>query len=474
MRDDIAIHWFRNDLRLSDNPALFDATKHKSVLPIFILDTTNAGEYAPGRASMWWLNYSLISLKESLLGNLSIYKGNPIEIITDLTSRLPINSIYWNRSYEPWLTKRDKEIKKILKSLNLVVKSSNGSLLWEPWEINKEDGTPYKVFTPFFRKGCLQTRSPRQPLSKPEKINYTYDIKKSLQIDQLNLLPKAKWESELGQHYVIGEKGAYKRLERFISQGLDQYKEGRNFPSKPYVSRLSPHLRFGEISPNQVWHTLVNMGDDKNINHFCSELGWREFSYNLLYHNPDLPKKNLQSKFDNFPWQENRMALKAWQKGQTGVPMVDAGMRELWQTGYMHNRVRMIVGSFLVKNLRLHWHHGERWFWDTLVDADLANNSASWQWIAGCGADAAPYFRIFNPITQGEKFDPNGDYIRSYVPEISNLPNKYLFCPWEAPASVLDSSGIKLGQTYPEPIISIRVSREKALEAFKSLKENNK
>ena len=273
---------------------------------------------------------------------------------------------------------------------------------------------------------------------------------------------------------MIGEKGAYKRLEHFISQGLDQYKEGRNFPSKPYVSRLSPHLRFGEISPNQVWHTLVNMGDDKNINHFCSELGWREFSYNLLYHNPDLPKRNLQSKFDNFPWQENRMALKAWQKGQTGVPMVDAGMRELWQTGYMHNRVRMIVGSFLVKNLRLHWHHGERWFWDTLVDADLANNSASWQWIAGCGADAAPYFRIFNPITQGEKFDPNGDYIRSYVPEISNLPNKYLFCPWEAPASVLDSSGIKLGQTYPEPIINIRVSREKALEAFKSLKENNK
>ena len=271
-------------------------------------------------------------------------------------------------------------------------------------------------------------------------------------------------------HWQIGEEGAYKRFQTFIKEGLSSYKEGRNIPSEPFVSRLSPHLRWGEISPNQLWYLVRNIGDDSNIDHFCSELGWREFSYSQLFHNPDLPRKNLQAKFDGFPWAENDDYLRAWQTGQTGVPMVDAGMRELWQTGYMHNRVRMIVGSYLVKNLRLHWHHGERWFWDTLVDADLANNSASWQWIAGCGADAAPYFRIFNPVTQGQKFDPQGHYIRQYIPEIAGLPNKYLFSPWEAPAEVLQAAGIKLDSTYPSPIVNLKQSREAALEAFKSLK----
>ena len=269
----------------------------------------------------------------------------------------------------------------------------------------------------------------------------------------------------------IGELGANNRLTEFLNNGVENYKEGRNIPSKPFVSRLSPHLHFGEISPNQAWHAAKKKGDDTNIDHFCSELGWREFSYTQLYFNPELPKKNLQSKFDLFPWDKDEKKLIAWQKGQTGIPMVDAGMRELWLTGAMHNRVRMVVGSFLVKNLLLHWHHGERWFWDCLVDADLASNSASWQWIAGCGADAAPYFRIFNPVTQGQKFDSDGEYIRKYIPEISELPNKYLFNPWEAPQEELDRAGVVIGKDYPKPIIDLKLSRQNALEAFKSLKK---
>jgi len=269
----------------------------------------------------------------------------------------------------------------------------------------------------------------------------------------------------------IGELGANNRLTEFLNNGVENYKEGRNIPSKPFVSRLSPHLHFGEISPNQAWHAAKKKGDDTNINHFCSELGWREFSYTQLYFNPELPKKNLQSKFDLFPWDKDEKKLIAWQKGQTGIPMVDAGMRELWITGAMHNRVRMVVGSFLVKNLLLHWHHGERWFWDCLVDADLASNSASWQWIAGCGADAAPYFRIFNPVMQGQKFDSDGEYIRKYIPEISDLPNKYLFNPWEAPQEELDRARVVIGKDYPKPIIDLKLSRQNALEAFKSLKK---
>ena len=236
------------------------------------------------------------------------------------------------------------------------------------------------------------------------------------------------------------------------------------------MSRLSPHIHFGEISPHYLWYSVRSLEDTAHIERFCFELGWREFSYSLLYYNPDLPHKNLQSKFDNFPWAYNQEHITAWQKGMTGIPMVDAGMRELWQTGYMHNRMRMVVGSFLVKNLLQHWHHGERWFWDTLVDADLANNSASWQWVAGCGADAAPYFRIFNPVTQGQKFDAEGEYVRTYVPELADMPDKYLFNPWEAPQAVLQAARVELGDTYPYPIIDLKKSRETALDAFQSIK----
>jgi len=309
------------------------------------------------------------------------------------------------------------------------------------------------------------------PLPKPPNL-YLADYNNFTKIEDLKLLPEISWYNKLEEHWSIGEEGALQRFTNFFNEGLDDYKEGRNFPSRLNVSRLSAHLHFGEISPNYLWHKIKSQELVKyNVNNetFCSELGWREFSYYLLYHFPMLPNKNLNNKFDSFPWQHNLQLLTSWQKGETGIPIVDAGMRELWQTGYIHNRVRMIVGSLLVKNLRVHWQHGENWFWDCLVDADLANNSASWQWIAGCGADAAPYFRIFNPVLQGEKFDTNGQYTRKFVPELKLLPDKYLFKPWEAPDIILNYAGITLGKNYPKPIINLNQSRINALEAYKSL-----
>jgi deoxyribodipyrimidine photo-lyase len=366
----------------------------------------------------------------------------------------------------------DTAIEKELGSTGIEVKSFNASLLFEPSSTVKKDGTPYKVFTPFYQKGCLGKGSmPALPEAAPE--NPALIENKVLSLDDLQLLPEIPWHEKLEKNWKPGEAGAQERLEEFLDNGLRNYKVGRDYPSRFNVSRLSPHLHFGEISPRQVWHDIkarmVVDRCERDGEHFLSELGWREFSYSLLYHFPDLPRANLQKKFDNFPWRYDDEALKCWQKGQTGYPIVDAGMRELWETGYMHNRVRMVVGSFLVKNLLLHWHQGEEWFWDTLVDADLANNSASWQWIAGCGADAAPYFRIFNPVTQGQKFDSEGTYVRRFVPEISKLPDKYLHSPWQAPKDVLERAGVKLGENYPAPIVDLPMSRERALSAFKTL-----
>lgn len=463
-----AIYWFRQDLRLSDNPAFYQAAKHKNILPVYILDDDNAGAYRMGGASRFWLHHALMSLNHALGGNLSFYRGNPLDVLGDIIARFDIRAVYWNRCYEPWRRARDAALKQSLTTNGLDVESSNGSLLWEPWEIKKNDGTPYKIFTPFYAKGCLQT--PRTPLPAPQNVTYLKDKKGSLHLAQFALLPDKDWDKKLEPHWDISEDGAHHHFQRFITEGLAHYKTGRNLPAKPYVSRLSPYLHFGQISPHQLWHAIKNGGDDEQSASFCRELGWREFSYHLLYYHPDLPTQNLQSKFDSFPWEEDEALLSAWQRGQTGVPMVDAGMRELWQTGYMHNRVRMIVGSFLVKNLRLHWRHGERWFWDTLLDADLANNSASWQWIAGCGADAAPYFRIFNAVKQGQKFDPDGDYVRRFIPEIASLPQTYLFSPWQAPDPILKQSGITLGAHYPNPIIDLAQSRKAALAAFQALK----
>ena len=466
--EEITVHWFRQDLRLSDNPALLKAVANGKVLPIYILDDESAGEYATGGASRWWLYQSLASLNQTLDSKLNLYRGDAARVLQDITKRYPVKAVYWNRCYEPWRMQRDARIKEMLKAQRIDVESFNGSLLREPWEVHKEDGSPYRVFTPFFKKAYLHATGLRQPLPVPSRSDWMRDDA-TLMLDDLRLLPRIRWDKQFEPHWHIGEKAAQDRLRAFLEEGISHYKEGRNFPAKPYVSRLSPHLHFGEISPHQVWYAIRAQGDDANIENFCSELGWREFSHHLLYHFPELPRENLQAKFNSFPWHHDHQKLKSWQQGQTGYPIVDAGMRELWQTGYMHNRVRMIVGSFLVKNLLLDWRLGEQWFWDCLVDADLANNSASWQWVAGCGADAAPYFRIFNPITQGQKFDAEGVYTRRFVPELKHLPDKYLFCPWTAPEALLSKAGIALGKTYPLPIVDIAQSRALALAAFAEL-----
>jgi deoxyribodipyrimidine photo-lyase len=474
------IHWFRQDLRLSDNPALCAAAATGAVVPIYILDDETAGQDRMGSASRWWLHHSLAALNLALDGKLLFFRGDAATILANLVTQIEAGGVYWNRCYEPWRITRDTALKKRLGDLGVTVESHNGSLLWEPWDIAKQDGTPYRVFTPFYRRGCLSATPPRQPLGPPASLDLWQADGKILtgasDLGGLGLLPRHQWQDNIARHWTPGETSAQARLDDFVQNGLAGYKEGRNFPAKQNVSRLSPHLHFGEISTNQAWYAVRDVADsgrlESDADNFLSELGWREFSHSLLYQFPELPRANLQAKFDGFPWADNPDHLAKWQRGQTGYPIVDAAMRELWQTGYMHNRLRMVVGSFLVKNLRLHWHHGEAWFWDCLVDADLANNSASWQWIAGCGADAAPYFRVFNPVTQGQKFDPDGTFTRRFVPELAKLPVKYLFNPWEAPAHILADAGVVLGKNYPRPIVDVKQSREAALAAFASLRNS--
>ncbi len=478
MTNALAIHWFRKDLRLADNPALLQAAGHGRILPIYILDDKNAGDAAMGAASRWWLHYSLLSLNNDTGGALSLYRGDPLTILQSLIDRLPVSAVYWNRCYEPWRIERDIQIKKMLQQRNIAVASHNASLLWEPWTVSKQDGTPYKVFTPYYRRGCLAGMPPRAPLEMPEHIEW-YQDKKTAAIAELRLLPHIRWHKKLEPHWQIGEDAAGSRLADFIDKDLCNYRKGRDFPARDQTSKLSPHLHFGEISPHQIWHALDTVADSDDVDHFRSDCS----SITL-----DLPRKTCGKNSTRSPGKKmiqgdrpgsmvkpvfrwlTPACARAWQHGQTGIPLVDAGMRELWQTGYMHNRVRMIVGSFLVKNLRLHWHEGARWFRDCLVDADLASNSASWQWIAGYGSDAVPYFRIFNPVTQGKKFDARGRYIRRYIPEVAALPDKYLFSPWTAPQSVLQRANITLGSTYPEPVVDLQVSRKLALAVFHSLR----
>jgi deoxyribodipyrimidine photo-lyase len=467
----LSICWFRQDLRLSDNPALCAAAARGDVLPVYILDDVNAGRDAMGAASRWWLHHSLTALKDSLGGTLHVAAGDALTLLPALARETGASAVFWNRSYESWRIERDNRLKTALSDAGIEAESHNGTLLWEPWEVKKGDGTPFKVFTPFYRRGCLAAAAPRAPLPVPD-VSVTPNAPAS-EIGSLGLLPDQDWGEMLAPHWQIGEAGAWDRLAAFLDHGLAGYKDGRNLPAAPNVSRLSPHIHWGEISVNRIWHAARDRVDlpEGDVDNFCSELGWREFSHSLLYFNPELKRRNLQAKFDRFDWRDDAGLLRAWQTGRTGIPFVDAAMRELWQTGYMHNRMRMVTGSFLVKNLRLHWHHGEAWFWDCLVDADHASNSASWQWIAGCGADAAPYFRVFNPVTQGEKFDPDGLYTRRFLPELAKLPKKYLFAPWTAPRDVLDAAGVRLGETYPHPVVDLKESRESALAAFSALRD---
>lgn len=480
--DHPTIVWLRRDLRLADNPALHAACERGgSIIPLYILDDQDAGDWHPGGASRWWLHHSLAQLQQTLdrMGVPLVLRRGPAATVLDrLVEETGAAAVYWNRRYEPWATARDGRIKETLKGRGLEVRSFNGSLLHEPWEVTSKQGTPLKVFSPFWR--AVQAKGdPPQPLPVPTLPTGPGSPPQSDRLATWNMLPtKPDWAGGLRDTWAPGEAGAAERLERFLDDRVAAYKAERDIPGTAATSALSPHLHFGEISPRQIWHAArlaseARSGEpmDRGTASFLSEICWREFSYNLLFHNTDLPEISLKREFEDFPWRDDADGLQAWQRGRTGYPIVDAGMRELWHTGWMHNRVRMIVASFLIKDLLIHWRHGETWFWDTLVDADLANNAASWQWIAGCGADAAPYFRIFNPVLQGEKFDGDGRYVRRWVPELAGLPDRTIHRPWEAKPVELAEAGVVLGKTYPRPIVDHGAARNRALEALKTIKK---
>ncbi|MGL4322498.1 MAG: cryptochrome/photolyase family protein, partial [Beijerinckiaceae bacterium] len=451
------ILWFRDDLRVHDHPALDAAVRSKQPLVCLYIfeEPVQGGPRAMGAAARWWLHGSLAELDANLKKRgaaLTFLRGDAQTIFSALARHCGINAGYWTRRYEAGGIATDTAIKAMLKEHGVAVDSFNGNLLYEPWDVKTAAGTPMKVFTPFWRAARARGE-PSAPLPAPKKINGAalpaVAKLKPLTLAQLKLEPaKPDWAQSFHATWTRGETAARARLADFLDERMRGYADNRNRPDIEATSRLSPHLRFGEISPRQIWHATYATVRDSGLSapasdaeKFLSEVGWREFAYHLLFHFPDLATQNFQSRFDEFPWQANTKALRLWQKGQTGYPIVDAGMRELWQTGWMHNRVRMIVASFLVKHLLLDWRAGEAWFWDTLVDADVANNPASWQWVAGSGADAAPYFRVFNPILQGEKFDTKGDYVRRFVPELAGLPAQCIHKPWEAPAAVLSSAG---------------------------------
>lgn len=469
----VSLIWFRNDLRVKDNPALNAACDEGKIIPVFIYDSAAPDDQKPGGASQWWLHQSLQSLNERLNGHLQIFKGDAQKLIPQLLEQFGVERIFWNRCYEPWPIERDKKLKKQLKENDIKVKSFNASLLWEPGNIKNQSGDPYKVFTPYYKKGCLNQPEPRYPKAPPARITYAEVEDKGDGLESLQLLPSINWYAGIEEEWCPGEEGAADRLSEFLSEPADHYQEERDIPSVEGTSKLSAHLHWGEISPNQIWYAIKGkFGDQENkdIETFLSELGWREFSYYLLYHFPHIVDENFKEKFNHFNWRYSKKELNAWQQGKTGIPIVDAGMRQLWQTGWMHNRVRMIVGSFLVKNLLMHWSQGEHWFWDCLVDADLASNTAGWQWVAGSGADASPYFRVFNPVLQGERFDKEGDYVRTFCPELKDIPKKYIHKPWDAPDDVLQKAGVALGDHYPEPLVDLKKSRQRALDAFDEIK----
>lgn len=468
-----ALVWFRRDLRLEDNPALSAACESgRPLILLYIYETDS--ERPLGAAKKVWLHHSLKALSKSIdqKGAALILRDGPAEVILDeIVEQSGVEAVFWNRRYEADGIERDSNIKASLKEAGLTVETFNGSLLTEPWEIETQAGGYYKVFTPYWR-AASQVIGPRiaanPPLNGPDKL-MGYDG--SLESDELELLPEnLAWDEKIMSDWTPGEVGARERLKSFLDGPIQDYAEARNIPSNEQgTSRLSPHLSAGEISPRQIWQ--AGRDGKYNADKFLSEIGWREFFYVLLYHNPELANKNYKPDFDNFEWKNDKAALAAWTQGQTGYPFVDAGMRELWQTGWMHNRVRMVVASFLIKHLLIDWRKGEDWFWDTLLEADPASNSASWQWVAGSGADAAPYFRVFNPFGQGEKFDKDGDYVRKYVPELKDLPDKYLQTPWTAPKDVLETAGVILDKTYPKPIVEHKMARERALSRYKDSRE---
>ncbi len=471
-----ALHWFRQDLRLDDNPALAAAAQRGGpVVPVYILSQEENDAWAPGGASRWWLHQSLAALDGRLRAvgsRLILRRGPALETLRALVKETGAGAVHWNRRYEPEVIARDKHIKDSLRQEGMEAESFNGALLHEPWTVQNQSGKPFQVFTPYW-KSCLNRPDPAAPLAAPNQLAAPKVWPSSTPLGDFKLEPAIDWAGGMRRAWQPGEAGAAENLQAFLARAFANYSDERNRPDRLGTSRLSPYLHFGEIGPRQIWHAIQRMAAKRSWpatqwrqSQFLAEVGWREFAHHLLYHFPTTPTEPLRADFKKFAWRRNDEWLRAWQKGRTGYPIVDAGMRELWATGWMHNRVRMIAASFLVKDLLISWTEGAAWFWDTLVDADLAQNTLGWQWTAGCGADAAPYFRVFNPASQGDKFDPSGDYVRRWCPELGRLPAQWIHQPERAPAEVLRAAGVELGRTYPEPIVSHAIAREVALEAF--------
>ncbi|MFS2179893.1 deoxyribodipyrimidine photo-lyase [Rhizobium pisi] len=472
------ILWFRKDLRLDDNKALNAAhLSGQQIIPLYINEPEAAGTGPLGAAQAWWLHHSLEALDRSLReqrGRLVLASGETLAVLRAIIEKSGAEAVFWNRRYDPTGISIDIRIKRELEKQAIEAQSFGGQLLHEPSRLTTGGGTPYRVYTPFWR-ALESAGEPEPPLDAPLKLQLAQKLPESETLDCWNLLPKKPdWARDFADLWTPGEQGGREKLRAFVKDSLEGYKENRDHPAKPATSMLSPHLALGEISPARVWDATRGLSKQvpaADIVHFRKEIAWREFSYHLLFHFPRLASANWNDRFDDFEWRNDSEDFEAWRHGMTGYPIVDAGMRQLWRHGWMHNRVRMIVASFLIKDLMVDWRRGEDWFRDTLVDADPANNAASWQWVAGSGADASPFFRIFNPVLQGETFDPDGDYVRIHVPELRGLDAKYIHRPFEAPKSLLDEAGVILGKTYPKPIVDHASARNRALAAYKAMKD---
>ena len=469
------ILWFRQDLRLADNPALAAAIETGNpILPVFILDETGEGKWPLGGASKWWLHHALEDLGAQLNtfgAPLTLGQGDSLEVLQQWVEEIGAGSVYWNRRYEPAAINRDQKIKTELRATGLDVQSFNASLLHEPHTTLKKDGSPYKVFTPYWKFCLTKAKAPVVKVDLKKALFYPA-VSQSDRLEDWQLLPDIEWDFGFYEAWNPTRQGAEQLLRICLRKKIDDYDVGRDQMGVDGTSKLSPFLHFGQIGPREIWQAIASTADPKerNVSRYLAEIGWREFSYYLLYHFPHLPEEPLRPEFEDFPWQQDAELLRAWQRGQTGFPIVDAGMRQLWHTGWMHNRARMICASLLVKHLLQPWQEGARWFWDTLVDADLASNTQGWQWTAGCGADASPYFRVFNPILQGQKFDPKGDYVRRWVPELSKLPTHRIHSPWEADALELAEAEVTQGVDYPFPIVDHAEGRKRALKAYELFK----
>ena len=466
------IVWFRQDLRLHDNPALH-AALHRGgpVIPVYIQSDAEEGDWPAGGASRWWLHHSLSVLDAALRergSRLILQRGSTEKILRALLKHTHADAVYWNRRYEPAAIARDAALKLALRGSDVTCNSFNSALLMEPWDLSSAAGRQYRVFTPF-RKRLLELLEIAPPLSTPRVLPAPAVWPDGLSLRELRLLPAIEWYRQMAHHWQPGEHGALTRARHFLAESVSSYASRRDLPSVDGTSGLSPHLHFGEVSVRLLLHQLSKRGHWRDSG-FVSELIWREFAHHMLYHFPGTAREPLDAQFSNLPSKPDQSTLRRWQSGQTGIPIVDAGMRQLWAIGWMHNRVRMIVASLLVKNLQQPWICGAQWFWDTLVDADLSANTLNWQWVAGCGADAAPYFRIFNPVLQGARFDPDGGYVRRWVPELAELPAAHIHAPHLAPRAVLDAARVAIGHSYPAPIVDLKASREQALSAYRKMR----